>query len=160
MKGYIVTKEEIDTDPGYEKVHFMDDSAQRINKSLGDLVGLQHLGFHLIEVRPGFASTEDHVHYFEEECLYILEGTAEAVIGEEHFPVKAGDFIGYRAGGLPHKLVNTGEGTLRCIVAGQRLDHDVADYTRKGKRLYRNRGLPWNLVDIDDISEPEGGRKR
>jgi uncharacterized cupin superfamily protein len=91
--------------------------------------------------------------------VYILEGEAQATIGEKTYTVRAGDFIGFRAGGEPHKLENTGNALLKCIVAGQRLDHDVADYPQKNKRIFRNKGLPWNLVDIDEIEEPVAGRK-
>ncbi|MEM1090305.1 MAG: cupin, partial [Pseudomonadota bacterium] len=41
-----------------------------------------------------------------------------------------------------------------------RFAHDVADYPRKGKRLFRNHPLPWNLVDITEIEEPVAGRKK
>lgn len=130
-----------------------------MNKSLGDLTGLSGIGFHIIEVQPGYESTESHVHYFEEECVYILEGEAEATIGGETYSVKAGDFIGYRAGGKPHVLKNTSSTVLKCIVVGQRLEHDVSDYPNLNKRVYRNKGLKWNLVDIDNIEEPTGGKK-
>ena len=159
MDKYLLTKEEIDDYEGVEKTHFLNPNARRVNKSLGDLTGLENLGFHIIEVPPGCESTELHMHYFEEECVYVLEGSAEATIGEEKHPVKPGDFIGYRAGGLPHKLANTGDATLRCIVVGQRLAHDVGDYPAKGKRVYRNDGMKWNLVDFGDIQEPVAGKK-
>lgn len=159
MEKYIVTKEEIDEFEGVEKVHFLNTQAQRRNKSLGDLTGLQQIGFHLIEIEPGFESTEQHVHYFEEECVYILEGEADAVLDDEVIPVKAGDFLGYRVGGKSHKLINNGTQTLKCIVVGQRLPHDVADYTKKAKRIYRNQGMPWNLVDLDAIDTPVAGKK-
>jgi len=159
MDGYILTREQIDSLEGVEKTHFLNDNARRLNKSLGDLTGLQGLGFHIIEVPPGRESTELHTHYHEDECVYILEGEAQATIGNQTYAVRAGDFIGFRAGGEPHKLENTGNETLKCIVAGQRLDHDVADYPDKAKRIYRNKGLKWNLVDIEAIDEPEAGRK-
>lgn len=159
MDKYLLRKEEIDAFEGVEKTHFLNPNARRTNKSLGDLTGLTGLGFHIIEVPPGCESTELHMHYFEEECVYILEGAAEATIGDEAHSVKAGDFIGYRAGGKPHKLTNTGNSTLRCIVAGQRLAHDVGDYPAKGKRIFRNQGMKWNLVDLDDIEEPVAGKK-
>lgn len=159
MDQYIVTKADIDAYAGLEKAHFLNANARRVNKSLGDLTGLSGIGFHIIEVQPGFESTELHVHYYEEECVYILEGQAEATIGEKIYPVQAGDFIGYRAGGEPHKLINTGNAVLKCIVVGQRLDHDVADYPALNKRIYRNKGRQWNLVDRDRISEPEAGKK-
>lgn len=159
MDKYIVTGEEIEAFGGVSKTHFLNGNARRINKSLGDLTGLTGLGFHIIEIAPGRESTETHVHYYEDECVYILEGEAEATIGNERHRVKAGDFIGYRAGGEAHQLKNIGSGALKCIVAGQRLDHDVSDYTVLGKRLYRNAGMAWNLVDIENVSEPQAGRK-
>ena len=160
MEKYLITREEIDAYEGIEKTHFLNDNAQRRNKSLGDLAGLNHIGFHLIEVQPGFESTELHVHYHEEECVYVLDGVAEATIGDETRMVRTGDFIGYRAGGAAHKLKNVGEAPLRCIVVGLRLDHDVADYPDQRKRLFRNAGRPWNLVDLDSIDEPVAGKKK
>ena len=157
---YILTREEIESYEGLDKTHFLNERARRKNKSLGDLTGLEAVGVHLIEIEPGFESTETHVHYHEEECVYILEGTATAVIGERKYPIKAGDFIGYRAGGEAHALLNDGEVTLKALVMGQRLAHDVADYTKLGKRMFRNQGLAWNLVDINDIDEPVAGAKR
>ena len=46
---------------------------------------------------------------------------------------------------------------LRCIVVGERLAHDVGDYPRLGKRIYRNDGEPWELVDHADIESPGPG---
>ncbi|MBE9097972.1 cupin domain-containing protein [Vacuolonema iberomarrocanum] len=156
---YIVTREEIETYEGVAKTHFLNEKAKRINKSLGDLTGLRGFGFHIVEVEPGHESTELHMHYHEDECVYILDGEAEATIGEITHRVKCGDFIGYRARGEPHQLKNTGDTTLRCIVVGQRLDHDVGEYPLKKKRIYRNKGMKWNLVDLDQISEPIAGKK-
>ena len=159
MEKYLVTKEEIESYEGLEKTHFLNSNARRLNKSLGDLTGLKNIGFHIIEVEPGRESTEFHMHYHEEECVYVLEGEAEATIGESVYPVKAGDFIGYRAGGKPHKLKNTGNSIFKCIVVGQRLDHDIGDYPNVQKRIYRSKGLKWNLVDMKNIAEPVAGKK-
>lgn len=155
----IITKHEIDAFEGTAKAHFLNPAAKRVNKSLGDLVGLTGLGFHIIELEPGAESTEKHVHYFEDECAYILEGEAEVIFGNDRTPVYAGDFIGYPSGGEAHTMINTGTSTLKCIVVGQRLGHDVVDYPEKGKRLFRNEGQPWNLVDIEAVIEPVAGKK-
>ena len=157
---YIITAEEIAAMDGLAKTHFQNPNAQRINKSLGDYTGLTGLGFHIIEVQPGFETTEYHVHYHEDECIYVLSGTATATIGDADYPIKAGDFIGYRAGGLGHTIVNTGTEPFRCIVVGQRLDHDVADYSRKQERIFRNKGLPWTLAPIDALTTPSAGKKK
>jgi uncharacterized cupin superfamily protein len=159
MDKYLITKEEIEQFEGISKTHFLNKNAKRINKSLGDLTGLTGFGFHIIEIQPGHESTELHKHYHEDECVYILEGTAEAVIGSETYLVKAGDFIGYRAGGEAHTLRNKSNSILKCIVIGQRLEHDVGDYPNLNKRIYRHKNMPWNLVDIPNIFEPNAGKK-
>lgn len=159
MERYILTHKEIEEYEGVKKTHFLNPNAQRVNKSLGDLTGLSGFGFHIIEIQPGFESTELHVHYHEDECVYILEGQALATIGESTYEVGVGDFIGYRARGKSHKLSNNGTSVLRCIVVGQRLEHDVGDYPDLGKRIYRHKGLPWNLVDIENVEEPVAGKK-
>lgn len=157
---YLIKAADIAAMEGLPKTHFVNPNAQRANKSLGDRTGLTGLGFHIIEVEPGFETTEYHVHHFEDECVYVLSGTATAVIGEDRHQIGPGDFIGYRAGGLPHTIENTGTETFRCIVAGQRLPHDVADYVWKKKRIFRNAGMPYELVDHADIAYPVAGAKK
>lgn len=153
---YLITNDDIAQLPGLNKTHFLNDNAKRLNKSLGDLAGLTGFGFHVIEVEPGFETTEHHNHQYEDECVFVLVGSATALIGDEAFEISVGDFIGYRKGGLPHSIKNTGTETLRCIVVGERLAHDVGDYPRLGKRIYRNAGMPWNLVDHDQITDVGG----
>jgi uncharacterized cupin superfamily protein len=153
---YLITNDDIAQLPGLNKTHFLNDNAKRLNKSLGDLAGLTGFGFHVIEVEPGFETTEHHSHQYEDECVFVLAGSATALIGDEAFEISVGDFIGYRKGGLPHSIKNTGTETLRCIVVGERLAHDVGDYPRLGKRIYRNVGMPWNLVDHDQITDVGG----
>ncbi|MEX0345531.1 MAG: cupin domain-containing protein [Rhizobiaceae bacterium] len=157
---YLISREEIDGLEGERKVHFLNPDAIRVNKSLGNLTGITGFGFHIIEVAPGDETTEYHVHHFEDECVYVLAGTATAEIGDQSFGIKAGDFIGYRKGGLPHTITNTGIETLRCIVVGERLAHDVGDYPRKHKRIYRNAGMDWELVSHDAIESPAGSTKK
>jgi len=157
---YLISREEIEQMQGLNKTHFLNSNAVRANKSLGDLTGITGFGFHIIEVEPGRETTEHHMHYYEDECVYVLSGVATAVIGEDRFEVKAGDFIGYRKGGLAHSIENTGDALFRCIVVGERLAHDMADYPRLAKRIYRNAGSKWNLVDMDNIVEPDAGAKK
>lgn len=158
--AYLVKAEEIAAMEGLAKIHFLNPNAKRINKSLGDLTGLTGFGFHIVEVEPGHETTEHHVHHYEDECVYVFLGEATAVIGEKEMPIGPGDFIGYRKGGLAHSIRNTGTEVLRCIVVGERLAHDVADYPLLGKRIFRNTGLPWNLVDHEHIATPVAGTKK
>src|ERR1700761_4722236 len=106
MIGYLIRSEEIDEIEGIQKTHFLNPKAQRINKSLGDATGLTGFGFHIIEVEPGHETTEHHIHHYEDECVFVLSGTATAVIGDEEFGIGQGDFIGYRKAGLAHSIKN------------------------------------------------------
>ena len=85
---------EIEQLEGVEKQHFLNPEALRINKSLGDAVGLRNLGVHQVLVPAGHYSTEYHVHYYEEECIYILSGTGVATLGDQQQRIGPGDFIG------------------------------------------------------------------
>ena len=155
---YVLTAAEIEAMPGKVKTHFLNENARRNEKSLATATGMTELGFSIVEVEPGDESTEHHKHYHEEECVYVLEGQGEARIGAEVHEIHAGDFIGYRKGGLAHSLKNTGKYPLRCIVVSQYKDHDVSDYPRRGKRLFRNKDLTWNMVDLTVIDRPFGAK--
>jgi uncharacterized cupin superfamily protein len=150
---YILTANDIDEMEGVAKTHFLNPDAKRLNKSLGDRTGLTGFGFHLIEVEPGHQTTEHHCHHHEDECVFVLSGSATAVIGNEERVIRAGDFIGYRKGGLAHSIRNTGSEVLRCIVVGERREHDVCDYPLLRKRMYRQSGLAPSLVDVDQIQD-------
>ena len=49
-----------------------------------------------------------------EEILYIIEGTAEAELGDEHGTVRAGDLVVIPEL-VPHGLVNVGDDTVRVV---------------------------------------------
>lgn len=134
------------------RVHNLNPAAIRMDKSLGDAVGLKNIGIHLISIAPGDKSTEFHTHRYEEEAVYVLSGHGMEVIGEATHQIGPGDFIGFPAGGVAHETVNDGTEPLVCLVIGQRLAQDVVDYPRKGKRLFRNGGER-NLVDHSQIEK-------
>lgn len=157
---YILRKEDIEAARGLSKTHFLNHNAKRINKSLGDMTGLTGFGFHLIEVEPGCDTTEHHLHHYEDECVFVLEGEATALIGDEAHAIGPGDFIGYRKGGVAHSIKNTGKRTLRCIVVGDRSAHDVCDYPRLGKRMFRNAGMPWDIAELGALENPKGAGKK
>jgi uncharacterized cupin superfamily protein len=144
---------QIDEMEGERKVHFLNPNAVRINKSLGDAVGLHHMGVHIIYVEPGRDTTEYHKHHYEEECVFVLSGRGKLVIEGEAFTFEKGDFVGFPRNTAAHVISNDGDETLVCLVMGQRLQQDVSDYPHKGKRLYRNSGR-WDLVDLDRIADP------
>lgn len=140
----------IEAMPAQREVHPLNPNAVRLRKSLGDATGLTRLGFHMVTLMPGHESSEYHRHLYEEECVYVLSGLGEADIGEERCAIGAGDFLGFPRRGPAHVLRNTGDEPLVLLVAGQRLEQDVCDYPRLGKRLYVN-GDHEDLVAVEHI---------
>jgi len=134
-------------------VHPLNAGAIRWTRSLGDACGLTSLGVHLVRVKPGDHSTEFHFHHHDEEWIYILSGRAMAQIGDEEYPVDAGDFMGFVAGSKPHGMVNSGDEDLVYLVGGNRLAFDVCDYPKLRKRRYRTNGKSY-FVKWEQTEEP------
>ncbi len=65
------------------------------------------------ELAPG-ASTRLHRHRRSEEIYHFLAGRGEMELDGRRFPVQAGDTVCIPPGS-PHRLFNTGEGTLRLL---------------------------------------------
>lgn len=130
-------------------VHPLNENAVRLKRSLGDATGLTQLGFHLMTLMPGHESTEYHRHLYAEECVYILSGIGTATVDDRTYPIGPGDFMGFPRGGAAHTMLNTGDVPLVYIVAGDRPEHDVCEYPKQGKRLYKA-GV--NKVFVDQSS--------
>ncbi|AVA34702.1 MULTISPECIES: cupin domain-containing protein [Cupriavidus] len=130
-------------------VHPLNENAVRLKRSLGDATGLTQLGFHLMTLMPGHESTEYHRHLYAEECVYILSGIGTATVDDRTYPIGPGDFMGFPRGGVAHTMLNTGDVPLVYIVAGDRPEHDVCEYPKQGKRLYKA-GV--NKVFVDQSS--------
>ena len=146
-----LSADDIEQLEGVEKHHFLNPEAFRTSKSLGDAVGLRNLGVHQISVPVGSYSTEYHAHQYEEECIYILSGSGVATLGDQRQRIGPGDFIGCPINGKAHDMFNDGTEPLVCLVIGQRLDQDVTDYPKLGKRLSRNSG-EWTVVAHSDLT--------
>ena len=104
----ILTRTQIAKMSGHENTHFLNPRAKRVTKPLGDLGGLQHLGFHLTTLPVGSVASEFHLHVCAEECVYIIAGNGTARIGPDTFEVEADDFIAHVADVEAHDLRNTG----------------------------------------------------
>jgi len=86
--------------------HQHNDNAIRHAIDLGLATGLTTLGVRLVRVKQGHDSTEYHRHLNDEEFVYILSGRGVARVGESHFEIHAGDYLGYRKSGPAHCLSN------------------------------------------------------
>lgn len=144
----------IDSLPETIWVHPLNPKVIRHTKSLGDLVGMKNLGFHLVRVAPGDETTEYHCHHQEEEFIYILSGRGMAQISEQQIEVGAGDFMGFTAPSLPHAMTNPFTEDLVYLMGGQRLDPEMVDYPHLRKRQFRFGGVR-QLVDWENLVSRE-----
>ena len=122
------------------RVHRLNRRAVRNSKSLGDAVGMNEMGIHLVRINPGDESTEFHTHHCEEEFVFILSGRGIAEIGKRKVEVGAGDFMGFVAGSLPHTMSNPYKIALVYLMGGTRKPFDVSEYPRVRLRAYKFSG--------------------
>lgn len=106
-------------------------------RSLGDSVGLERLGIHLMRIPPGKESFIYHSHYSEEEFIYILSGRGIAEIDQEEVEVGPGDFMGFPTPSVAHHLRNPFAEDLVYLSGGERNPSEIVDFPRIGKRLVR-----------------------
>jgi uncharacterized cupin superfamily protein len=106
-------------------------------RSLGDAVGLERLGIHIIRIPPGKESFLYHMHHTEEEFVYILSGRGIAEIEDEEHEVGPGDFMGFPTPSVGHHLRNPFEEDLVYLSGGERRISEIADFPRANRRLVR-----------------------
>jgi mannose-6-phosphate isomerase-like protein (cupin superfamily) len=78
----------------------------------GKTVGAKTISLRITDVLPGEVCTPGHTHTECEEAIFILSGKGDIKIGEEVFPMKAGDAI-FLPIGVGHLIRNTGQETMR-----------------------------------------------
>ncbi|NJM72886.1 MAG: cupin domain-containing protein [Scytonema sp. RU_4_4] len=135
--------------------HSLNPNSEISGVFLGEQVGLQRLGFHLVRIPPGKESFIYHSHEFEEEFIYILSGHGIAEIDEQEFEVEAGDFMGFPTPSVAHHLRNPFHEDLVYIMGGERREFEIADFPRLKKRIFRNRNQV-QIADWDDLKPFKG----
>ena len=138
--------------PVERRSHFVNKNVLRLNKSLGDAVGMTDMGVHLVRIQQGDDTTEFHSHFCDEEFVYILSGRGIAEIGDRKIKVGAGDFMGFTKKSLPHGMTNPYKQELVYLVGDTRKPIDICEYPRSRKRGYKFDGRR-HLVDFDAVSE-------
>lgn len=132
---------------------------------LGPPTGLKRTGVSLVTIPPGKESFVPHMHHREEEWVYILSGAGAALIGDEEYPVGAGDFMGFPPATVAHNLRNTGDEPLVYLMGGESLENEVADFPGLGRRMVRlgqrmdiydlADGRPMDDFSLEDVAEDE-----
>ncbi len=123
--------------PTLDFSHPLNPRSQLRLKMLGDAVGMQRLGVHLVKVPAGHESFIHHSHYTEEELVYVLSGRGVAELGTIEHEVGAGDFMGFPTPSIGHHLRNESDDDLVYLVVGERLPAEICEFPRAGKRLLR-----------------------
>jgi uncharacterized cupin superfamily protein len=97
------------------------------------------IGIAYEELPPGKQSVPFHYHMIEEEHIIALEGEATLRLGDERYPIKAGDYVGFPAGQRAgHCLVNEGDAPFRFVIIGDTDPNEIAVYPDSGKIMVRS----------------------
>jgi uncharacterized cupin superfamily protein len=102
---------------------------------IGPRIGAQKLGYNITAVPPGKSAFPFHNHHVNEEMFFVLQGTGEVRIGEQTYPLRAGDIVACPPGGVDkaHKMVNTGTEELRYLAVSTKMSPEVVDYPDSDK---------------------------
>ncbi len=100
-----------------------------------------HVGVAIEELPPGMQTAPAHYHIFEEEHVYMLEGTVTLRLGPDRYTMNAGDYVCFPAGQLAgHCLINESKAPARYVIIGENNPNEVAVYTDSQKVLVRALG--------------------
>ena len=135
-----------------EVQHQFNDNAVRHTRTLSKSTGLERIGIHIVRIEQGHDSTTHHYHDADEEFIYILSGRGVARIGDEEYPVGAGDFMGFPAPSPAHSLYNPHAEDLVYLMGGERWATDLVHYPDIRRTLIKSHGRrTW--AAWDDLSE-------
>ena len=100
----------------------------RVKRPLGDLFGLTNFGVNLTTLAPGAASALQHRHSRQDEFVFVLEGEAVLVTGNEETLLGPGICAGFKAGGVSHHLENRSTAPVLYLEIGDRTEGDEVAY--------------------------------
>jgi uncharacterized cupin superfamily protein len=133
-------------------VHQFNANAVRLTRTLGERVGLERIGVHLVRLEPGRESTQHHYHDADEEFIYVISGRGIAHIGDERFDVGPGDFMGFPAPSPAHSLSNPHQEDLVYLMGGERNVVDAVHYPRIRRSMLKAHGKR-RWADWSDLKE-------
>ncbi len=113
-------------------------AAERFEAKMGFIaprIGAMKLGYNITAVPPGKRAFPLHNHHVNEEMVFVLQGSGEVQIGENSYPICAGDVIALPAGGkeAAHQIINTSADELRYLAVSTKLSPEIVDYPHSGK---------------------------
>ena len=121
---------------------------------LSRATGMKSAGISHVTIPPDRESFVYHIHYREDEWIYVLSGCGIAIINDEEYEVGPGDFMGFPAGEVAHHMRNPFDAPLVYLMGGDNRDFDVADFPHLGRRMIR-RGTDVDIYDLADTKKFE-----
>lgn len=112
--------------PAIESEHGTRFASRR--RQAGKAAGAKELGASFYEVPPGKTAFPAHIHYGNEEAIYVLAGFGRLRLGDESFAIAAGDYIALPAGGPAHQLTNDSDATLSYLCISTMQAPDIMSY--------------------------------
>jgi uncharacterized cupin superfamily protein len=101
------------------------------------------IGLHLERLEPGQRTSWPHAEEKEEEFVYVTEGSVDAWVDGELYPMKVGDLAAFPAGtGICHTFINNSDAPALLLVGGERVRDNRIYYPLHPQR---RRTLPWSV---------------
>lgn len=100
------------TDFTAQEVHDEGAVGAQIRWVITEKDGSQNFALRVIELVAG-GNTPHHTHWFEHQN-YVIEGVGTVTIGDQTYPIRAGDVI-FVPGDSVHQYRNTGQSPLKFL---------------------------------------------
>jgi uncharacterized cupin superfamily protein len=104
-----------------------------VRRQLGVPAGARGLGASLMELPPGKAAWPLHFHCSNEEAIFVIQGTGAVLIGGDRVAVRAGDYVAFPAGPVPHQVINDSGGVLVYLALSTMNPTDISVYPSSEK---------------------------
>ena len=99
---------------------------------------------------PGAISALSHHHSKQDEFIYILEGTATLLQGDDEYQMSPGDCMGFKAGaGVASQLVNRSSEPMVYLEVGDRTVGDEVDYPGDDLKATQQMNGMWKFTHKD-----------
>ena len=124
--------------------------AGRDKRKLGDHFALTNFGINQTTLAPGAISALSHHHSKQDEFIYILEGAATLLCGEDEYQMSPGDCMGFKAGaGVASQLVNRTSEPVVYLEVGDRTVGDGVEYPNEDLKAEQQPNGAWEFTHKD-----------
>jgi uncharacterized cupin superfamily protein len=105
---------------GPDRPHYSgDDERMGLNAAFGERFGLTRLGIHHVRLPPGRRTSYPHAESFEQEFVFVIEGTPDVWLDGRLHRLKPGDGVGFPPdAGVCHTFLNNTDAEVRLLVVG------------------------------------------